>query len=130
MTMAPVFLLRDVLEPVRSILTNRGSIVDVELDCASDLAVLSDRLRLKQIVLNLVISAHKHVKRGFVRLRAETCEMGMCSIAVEDSGPGIPPEKRGRLFSKFQESLDLLDQGTGIGVCLSKHLAILIGGDV
>ena len=55
---------------------------------------------------------------------------GQVFLAVEDSGPGIPKEKRDFLFAKFQESLDSLNQGTGIGLFLCKNLADLLGGDL
>lgn len=43
---------------------------------------------------------------------------------------GIPLEKRSKLFAKFQDSLDILNQGTGIGLCLCKHLSDLMGCDI
>lgn len=51
-------------------------------------------------------------------------------IYIEDSGPGIPVEKRKKLFAKFQESLDSLHQGTGIGLCLCLNLMDLMGGEI
>lgn len=51
-------------------------------------------------------------------------------LYVEDSGPGIPLEKRDILFTKFQESLDSLNQGTGIGLSLCKKLAELMGAEI
>ena len=49
-------------------------------------------------------------------------------MTVEDSGPGIPLEKRSQLFERFQESLDELKQGTGIGLNLSASLVRLMEG--
>uniref|UniRef100_A0A7S1YGL3 Response regulatory domain-containing protein n=1 Tax=Grammatophora oceanica TaxID=210454 RepID=A0A7S1YGL3_9STRA len=51
-------------------------------------------------------------------------------LHVEDSGPGIPAHKRDRLFARFQESLDSLNQGTGIGLCVCKNLSELMGADI
>jgi CheY-like chemotaxis protein len=51
-------------------------------------------------------------------------------IWVEDSGPGIPEEKKGQLFAKFQDSLDSLSQGTGLGLSLCLVLVRLLGGDI
>jgi signal transduction histidine kinase/CheY-like chemotaxis protein len=127
--MAPADLLRDVLEPVASMLYHRCADVEVLLDCPQDLVVMTDRLRLKQIVLNLGQNAVKFVKKGFVRLRADVVD-GMVQVYVEDSGPGIPHEKRKRLFFKFQESLDSLNQGTGIGLSVCETLVDLMQGEI
>jgi signal transduction histidine kinase/CheY-like chemotaxis protein len=126
---SPTDVLRDVFEPVASILFMRGAKVDIVTDCPKNLIVLSDRMRLKQIILNLAANATKFVEQGFIRLRAEVID-GSVTLLVEDSGPGIPPEKRERLFAKFQESLDLLNQGTGIGLCVCKNLSDLMGADI
>ena len=55
---------------------------------------------------------------------------GLIELYVEDSGPGIPVEKRGALFEKFQSSLDVLSQGTGIGLSLCENLTHLLNGDI
>jgi K+-sensing histidine kinase KdpD len=48
-----------------------------------------------------------------LKFRAEINKCGMVQLLlVEDSGPGIPPEKQDQLFNKYQESLDILGQGT------------------
>lgn len=133
-TMAPTDIMSDVLEPVASMLYLRGNKVEVITECPSNIVVISDRLRLKQIVSNLAMNATKFVQRGFIRLKCVVVETenGRQSVQLhlEDSGPGIPREKRSNLFAKFQESLDLLNQGTGIGLCLSKHLTNLMKGDL
>lgn len=51
----------------------------------------------------------KFVQQGFIRLRADIIE-GNVHLYVEDSGPGIPKEKKTQIFTKFQESLDVLNQ--------------------
>jgi CheY-like chemotaxis protein len=86
-------------------------------------------LRLKQILLNLGRNATKFVEEGFIRFRAAVVN-GSVQLYVEDSGQGIPEEKRHQLFGKFQESLDSLSQGTGIGLCLCKTLVDLMGGEL
>ena len=121
---------RDVLQPVASILFMRGAKVDIKIDCRpNDLLVQSDRMRLKQIVLNLASNASKFVQVGFIRLRAAVVD-GNVELSVEDSGPGIPPSKRHRLFARFQESLDSLNQGTGLGLSVCKNLSELLGADI
>jgi len=49
---------------------------------------------------------------------------------LEDTGPGIPMKKRDRLFCKYQESLDSLSQGTGIGLFLCSNLVRVMGGEL
>jgi signal transduction histidine kinase len=122
-------LLRDVLEPVASMMCHRCEGFEILLDCPENLVVVTDRMRLKQILLNLGRNATKFVEKGFIRLRV--CEVDkLVQISVEDSGPGIPHEKQDRLFEKFQESLDSMNQGTGVGLCVCRNLVDLMEGDI
>lgn len=121
-SLTPTDILHDVLEPTASILTQRGGKVDVTVDCPKNLFVMSDRLRLKQVVLNLGRNSSKFVDEGFIRLTARPVGETVL-ITVEDSGPGIPLEKRKSLFKKYQESLDMLCQGT---VCFCYILRFLL----
>jgi CheY-like chemotaxis protein len=127
--LAPTDLLKDVLEPVCSILYQRDGSVDVTVDCPENLIVATDCLRLKQIMLNLGRNSTKFVHSGFIRFRAAVVG-GVIELYVEDSGPGIPFDKRGALFEKFQSSLDVLSQGTGIGLSLCENLTHLLDGDI
>jgi nitrogen-specific signal transduction histidine kinase len=127
--MAPTDLLKDIWEPVCSILYQRDGNVDVTMDCPKNLIVATDCLRLKQIMLNLGRNSTKFVRSGFIRFRVAIVD-GLVVLYVEDSGPGIPIEKRGALFEKFQTSLDVLSQGTGVGLSLCEHMAYLLKGKV
>jgi signal transduction histidine kinase/ActR/RegA family two-component response regulator len=127
--LAPTDLLKDVLEPVCNMLYQRDGSVDVTVDCPKNLIVATDCLRLKQIMLNLGRNSTKFVHSGFIRFRAAVVG-GVIEVYVEDSGPGIPIEKRGALFEKFQSSLDVLSQGTGIGLSLCESLTHLLNGDI
>ena len=106
-------LYNDVLKPVDSMLYRRGnSSVEFQLECEPNLIVMTDKLRLNQIMLNLCRNSQKFVEQGFIRLTAHTTgPNGTVRLCVEDSGPGIPVEKRKFLFRKFQESLDTVAQG-------------------
>jgi signal transduction histidine kinase len=110
--LAPTDVRHDILEPVDGILYQRGGDMKVYVECPNNLVVNADRLRLKQVLLNLGRNSAKFVEDGFVKLRTEIDPCGMVQLLVEDSGPGIPPEKRDQLFNKYQESLDRLSQGT------------------
>jgi len=91
--------------------------------------VQTDRLRLKQVIMNLARNSSKFVEKGFIRIKGEIIN-DMVQLCVEDSGPGIPPDKRASLFARFQTSLDRLSQGTGVGLCLSKQLMTAMSGDL
>lgn len=127
--MVPTDIYRDVLSPVTAILRRRGDMFRFIVDCEPNLIYMTDSMRLKQIVLNLANNSRKFVQTGFIRLAASAVN-GKLRICVEDSGPGIPIEKRGKLFVKFQESLDSLNQGTGIGLSLCHSMVQVLNGTI
>ena len=112
-TLAPADLLHDDFEPVHTILYQRGSKVNVLIDCRQNITVMTDQLRLKQFILNLGRNSSKCCFEGFIRSKAQVVD-GNVELSVEDSGTGTPQEKRENLFLKFQESLDTLNRGTGL----------------
>lgn len=124
-----VDVLRDVIEPVASILFMRGSHIEIITDCPKYLAIETDRMRLKQIILNLAANASKFVEKGYIKLRAAILDDNV-HLYVEDSGPGVPTEKRAKLFAKYQDSLDSLNQGTGIGLSVCKNLSEAMGANL
>jgi signal transduction histidine kinase len=91
--LSPTDLLTDILEPVSSMLYRRDMDVDIIVDCPENLIVKTDCLRLKQVVNNLGRNSIKFVEKGFIRFRAAVVD-GLVTLYVEDSGPGVPKEKR------------------------------------
>jgi len=128
---APTDVLKDIFEPVKAILCVKQDKAKILIECPEQLVVVVDRLRVKQIILNLAINSTKFVTKGFIRLRAEVTEFdSSVRLFVEDSGPGIRPEQQEHLFDKFQESFDLLAQGTGLGLHVCKNLSELMVADL
>eukprot|EP00977_Amphora_coffeiformis_P025250 scaffold18870_cov181-Amphora_coffeaeformis.AAC.2 len=122
---------QDVLETVHTVLESKHNQFAFEIDCPDDLVIETDPLRLKQIVMNLASNSRKFVSQGFLRIGARVKDSdGKVELFVEDSGPGIPQEKRTQLFAKYQESLDSLRQGTGMGLSLCKTLSKLLDGEL
>lgn len=95
--------------------------------------VLGDRVRWKQILLNLVGNAIKYTRKGHVRLASKweptSQEMGVLTIRVTDTGNGIAPQDQEKIFQRFQR-LGGFDapSGTGLGLAISDVLAKAMGG--
>jgi two-component system sensor histidine kinase/response regulator len=94
-----------------------------------------DPTRLRQVVLNLLSNAVKFTARGSVRLRVDTVAGAggepRVRFAVEDDGPGVPPDQRARIFEAFtqaDESTTRRFGGTGLGLPISARLVALMGG--
>ena len=96
---------------------------------------MGDPRRIRQVVLNLVSNAIKFTERGHVLVEAGSLAIsdGLASIriAVSDTGIGIPADRQGMLFQKFQQvdsSITRKYGGTGLGLAISKQLVELMGG--
>jgi signal transduction histidine kinase/DNA-binding response OmpR family regulator len=92
--------------------------------------VQGDRTRLRQIALNLINNAIKFTARGEVSLIVETSAQSV-TVAVRDSGIGIPPEEQSFIFDEFRRSQRSLTGGyggLGLGLAICKRLVELQGG--
>jgi signal transduction histidine kinase len=88
--------------------------------------VRGDRQRLGQLLSNLVGNAIKFTpERGSVEVHVEARD-GVCRISVNDSGIGIAPDERDRLFERFYRAPGATQRGitgTGLGLAISKAIA-------
>ncbi|MBK7642247.1 MAG: hypothetical protein IPJ19_04245 [Planctomycetes bacterium] len=87
-----------------------------------------DAGRLEQVLVNLLLNAGKAQQgRGRITLRArELSAEGLVELAVEDEGPGIPPENLARLFDPFFGA----GEGTGLGLAVSWGIVRAHGGTI
>jgi signal transduction histidine kinase/ActR/RegA family two-component response regulator len=93
-------------------------------------AVDADELRFKQVVLNLVSNAVKFTPDGgSVVICAEEVDTDL-HVSVKDTGIGIPVEDRERIFESFQQGGRgaSREEGTGLGLTLSRRIVELLGG--
>lgn len=92
--------------------------------------VKADPSRLREILTNLVSNAIKFTASGSVTIRSER-HGTMAEISVIDTGIGIQPEARDRIFEEFRQASDDISKkygGTGLGLSIARKLAELQGG--
>jgi PAS domain S-box-containing protein len=134
------FSLRRMLDQITRVLSVRASEKGLAFYCrmpgGMPDAVIGDRMRLQQILLNLAGNAIKFTERGDVEIglhglsrNGEAC----LEFAVRDTGIGIPPAGLERLFQPFAQadaSMARRFGGTGLGLAISKSLVEMMGGRI
>jgi len=109
----------------------RGARIEVSAPASG--YVEADPALLRRVIDNLVDNAVRHTNAGTsVDVRAYAAEGGW-NLEVEDHGPGVPAEFRGRLFGRFSRSDSARspeDGGAGLGLALSEAIARAHGGDL
>ncbi|WP_255490040.1 response regulator [Bdellovibrio sp. KM01] len=133
--------LKNLAQEVRAMFTDQASSksIDLNFDLAGidDLIVLTDAIRVRQVLVNLIGNAVKFTTEGFVKVSAraeqENGTEQKITFTIEDTGIGMTPEQAERLFQPFTQA-DVTSTrrfgGTGLGLALSKNLASALGGDV
>jgi PAS domain S-box-containing protein len=139
------FVLRDTVEAALDLVAASAAAKELDLafllDPRAPVALVGDRTRLGQILVNLLTNAVKFTDEGEVVLSvefervaeddgwgAETCEL---HFAVRDTGIGVPKERVDRLFQSFSQvdaSTTRRYGGTGLGLAISKRLSEMMGG--
>jgi two-component system phosphate regulon sensor histidine kinase PhoR len=95
--------------------------------------VLADQGRIEQVLINLLDNALKYTARQG-RIEVAAHEAGnMLTVAVSDTGIGIPPKDLPRIFERFyrvDNARSRSQGGTGLGLSIVKHIVQLHGGNV
>jgi hypothetical protein len=120
----------EVLEPL-AISKELQLVVDCSL--APD-RILTDPLRLQQIVTNLVSNAIRYTQKGSIRLTCQILNENQWAIAVADTGQGIAPEDQVRIFEPFfrvgSSEQPYLPDSTGLGLAIVSRLVKLLQGKI
>lgn len=123
--------LREAMESLAPAAAAKG--LELVQSCAVEtLPMTGDRRRVAQILLNLLSNAVKFTEKGSVTL-ALARGKDQVHLAVRDTGPGIPAKDLPRLFTEFEqldEGLARRNEGTGLGLALSRRLARLMNGTI
>ncbi|MBD2570768.1 hybrid histidine kinase/response regulator HrmK [Anabaena lutea] len=124
-------LCRNVLALVKEKAANKGLKLRLEID--PDIKnLVADPLRLKQMLLNLLFNAVKFTNLGSVGLRVTTQDLYL-RFTIWDTGIGISPENQALLFrpySQIANSASSSNEGTGLGLVVTKQLAEIHGGSL
>ncbi len=134
------FELGTVLDHVRSLIGDQARAKGLQIEVDGNAVprwLRGDAVRLRQGLLNFASNAVKFTERGTISLRAKLlAEDGaglLVRFEVEDSGIGIEPDVLPRLFSPFEQadvSTTRNFGGTGLGLVITRRLALLMGGEV
>ncbi|MFT5466551.1 MAG: signal transduction histidine kinase [Verrucomicrobiales bacterium] len=123
--------IQTVLENFRPTLRRQEFKIDLELD--SNLEIETDADALAQILTNLISNVEKYAKSGkWLGLTLSETERGIV-IRCADRGPGIPENRRSRVFEAFYRSSDSLSEGVsgaGLGLTIARDMASRLGGEL
>ena len=122
--------LRKVFEPVAQ---QRGLELDITVAPDAPRSIETDRLRLEQVLKNLLSNALKFTEKGSVRLLISAGSDDMVELAVTDTGIGIAEGQREAIFEAFQQADGTISRkfgGTGLGLSISRELVRLLGGTI
>jgi len=124
-------VIRAAVDIVRPLAERKGLALREELAGGLPL-LLVDPIRLRQVMLNILTNAIRFTERGHVVVRSRRQDDHVI-VSVEDTGPGIAPERMSRLFQEFSQ-MHLVEgdepKGSGLGLSISKYLVELHGGRI
>jgi PAS domain S-box-containing protein len=99
----------------------------------SDCIIVADKIKLKQIFINLISNAFKFTENGSIEGGCRLDQNQKLLFYVSDTGIGIPPDKQGVVFERFSQLQDSSKKnigGTGLGLPIVKGLINLLGGEI
>jgi PAS domain S-box-containing protein len=122
-------IVEELFVTVRPLADKYGSKLTLQHD--GPISVVSDPRRVRQILLNLLSNAIKFGRAKPIHVAIDRLPDGGVSVAVTDQGEGIPREDQERIFQEFvQLGKTQLQEGTGLGLPISRRLAELLHGQL
>ena len=124
-------VLTEVEAVVRPLAERKGLGLNVDSE-ETPIRVFADRVRIRQVLINLLTNATRFTERGRIDVQART-EDDHALVRVRDTGRGIPDKDISRLFEEFSQ-LHLHEEGapkgSGLGLAISRHLVEAHGGTI
>ena len=131
---SPFELLSDVQSFVSLMAEDKGIFFDIDYNFPLPEKVVTDPVRLKQVVINLCSNAIKFTHKGGVHVKVSFNEDSQeLIISIIDTGIGLTQNQISKIFNPFTQADSSTTRqygGTGLGLYLSKQLAIKLGGDI
>ncbi|MDP4187267.1 MAG: PAS domain S-box protein [Bacteroidota bacterium] len=127
-------LMQELFEYYQNIIQNKGKEIVLSLNVESadrQLSIFTDRLRLKQILKNLLDNSVKFTERGEIKFGYSLTRDDYISFYVKDSGIGFPEEMKIKLFKAFTQEDNSLTRrygGSGLGLPIAQGLVNLMNG--
>jgi PAS domain S-box-containing protein len=121
--------LKSIFKPLAD---SKGIMLNISVEDQVTENFSTDRMRLEQILRNLLSNALKFTQKGSVSLQIQKKNNGI-SFSVTDTGIGIPKDKQNLIFEAFQQADGSTKRkfgGTGLGLSISRELAKLLGGEI
>lgn len=104
--------------------------VSVTVDCPGDLALIANLELVTQVLDSLGHNAAKFTREGSIAFRARQDDRGCVQVEVADTGPGIAPRERARIFERFYRGVEGNGDGFGLGLAIVKAAVEVMGGSV
>ncbi|MDR2601578.1 MAG: response regulator [Spirochaetaceae bacterium] len=129
-------LIESIIHPYKIIAANKNVAFEVKIGGEMPENLWGDKERIKQILKNLLSNAFKFTSCGSVKLEASAFNAGngsFLTFVVSDTGIGLKESDILTLFSDFHQAdggINRKNEGLGLGLSISKRLAVLMGGDI
>jgi PAS domain S-box-containing protein len=132
---SPRQIMEEVIETMKVRADAKGLSLSADYDLEANRPIVTDPMRMRQILVNLVGNAIKFTEVGGVRVVVglSAKPQRQLRIEVHDTGIGMTPEQLRQLFQPFSQvdgSFCRRFGGTGLGLAISKRMAVMLGGDI
>lgn len=129
--------IKDILASIKNsfepVAANKSLALETGLGKDVPKSIVTDPLRLEQILKNLISNAIKFTEKGGISIRVKSVDDDKLAFSVSDTGIGIPEDKLKQIFLAFHQADGTTSRkfgGTGLGLSISRELGRLLGADI
>ena len=123
--------IKSIVEIFTPLAQKNGVSLSCDLSGLSAPTINMDPVLIKQVIFNLLNNAVKVAPNGSIRLTVSSDDdKRLISVAVADTGPGIPEDIKDTLFDAYVQADPMKSKGTGLGLAISKNIISFLGGTI